>query len=222
MFQIILLMPGHDWQNSEENDQYLLALMLDQNGDPVNNNIKAERVIRKTLDIYGKTGLFGTDSFAGLESWLTKKGYHEGEGGDFNFFPYDWRLDISVLAGALNAKIENVLKKTGAKKVTIIAHSMGGLVTKKYIIDNNENPKIKNFILLGTPNLGAPKILLPLVYGDTGSSDMDMYLDKNIIKEISRNFHSSYQLLPSYRYFQTIGSYFETDDPENTFPVDTY
>jgi len=49
--------------------------------------------------------------------------------------------------------IENVKYETQSPKVVIIAHSMGGLVTRRYIqIFGNES--IENLILINTPNLG--------------------------------------------------------------------
>ena len=42
------------------------------------------------------------------------------------FHPFDWRADLETLARALLRSIE----KSGARKVSIVAHSMGGLVAR--------------------------------------------------------------------------------------------
>ena len=48
-------------------------------------------------------------------------------------FRYDWRLNPLVTAEELNEFIEYVCTSTGAAKVNIICHSLGGIVTLTYI-----------------------------------------------------------------------------------------
>lgn len=48
-------------------------------------------------------------------------------------FAYDWRLDPLVTAEELNDFIEYVCSSTGAEKVNIICHSLGGVVTLTYL-----------------------------------------------------------------------------------------
>ena len=48
-------------------------------------------------------------------------------------FAYDWRLDPLVTAEELNDFIEYVCASTGADKVNIICHSLGGVVTLTYL-----------------------------------------------------------------------------------------
>lgn len=50
--------------------------------------------------------------------------------------------------------IDKITRCTGAKKVDIISHSMGGIVARFYI-SKNKNPKIRKLIMLGTPNNGG-------------------------------------------------------------------
>lgn len=65
---------------------------------------------------------------------------------------------IWILQNQLADAIDNVLAKTDADQVDIIAHSMGGLVTrdyiKRYAFTNVD--KVRKLIMLGTPNEGAP------------------------------------------------------------------
>jgi pimeloyl-ACP methyl ester carboxylesterase len=71
------------------------------------------------------------------------------EGFEARYFAYDWRLGIDRIGAALASKI-----RAGGKPVSLIAHSMGGLVAR---IAAKELPKrlIKRLVLLGTPNQGA-------------------------------------------------------------------
>lgn len=51
--------------------------------------------------------------------------------------------------------IGDVLKKTKAKKVILVCHSMGGLVARKYLVDHKSSHNVERLILLSTPNLGS-------------------------------------------------------------------
>lgn len=53
--------------------------------------------------------------------------------GDTYTFSYDWRLDPYEIAAQLNDFIDYVIEGTGCKKVSINAHSMGGIITATYI-----------------------------------------------------------------------------------------
>lgn len=65
--------------------------------------------------------------------------------------------DIESYAENLNAMIERIKYCTGAEKIDIITHSMGGIVTRYYLanIDRNDNKvPIRKVIMLATPNHG--------------------------------------------------------------------
>ena len=62
--------------------------------------------------------------------------YHDDVGytaEDPIYYSYDWRLDLRTLAQKLHDFIEYVCECTGAKKVKLIAHSMGTCVTSTYM-----------------------------------------------------------------------------------------
>ena len=72
--------------------------------------------------------------------WPSKKEIraknHKGVGytaEDPIYYSYDWRLDLRTLANKLHDFIEYVLECTGAKKVKLVAHSMGTCVTSTYM-----------------------------------------------------------------------------------------
>lgn len=61
---------------------------------------------------------------------------------------------ISVYAERLGGVVDEVLDATGKNKVIIIAHSMGGLVSREYIKEYAGDDKVDKLITIGTPNHG--------------------------------------------------------------------
>lgn len=95
-----------------------------------------------------------THVYDGLVKSLENAGYEKNK--DFFIAFYDWRKEN--FNSALNYLKETITKAkqvSGKNKVNIIAHSMGGLVTRAYIISNHYENDIDKFIMLGTPNYGS-------------------------------------------------------------------
>ncbi|MBU2577152.1 MAG: alpha/beta fold hydrolase [Nanoarchaeota archaeon] len=62
---------------------------------------------------------------------------------------------ISEYSTRLSKVVANVLYATGKDKVIIIAHSMGGLVSRDYIKNRGGENKVDKLITIGTPNHGT-------------------------------------------------------------------
>ena len=78
--------------------------------------------------------------------------------------PYDWRkgpMDVQRLDEAVNRAL---LASPGHDKVILIAHSLGGLVSREYIAGPGRG-KVAALISVGTPWLGAPKAARALLWG---------------------------------------------------------
>jgi pimeloyl-ACP methyl ester carboxylesterase len=71
------------------------------------------------------------------------------DGCNADFFPYDWRLGLDELGTALAARIA-----ADRKPVTLIAHSMGGLVARMAAAKLAKR-YVRKLIMLGTPNGGS-------------------------------------------------------------------
>lgn len=63
--------------------------------------------------------------------------------------------NIDTYAIRLKELIETVKFKTGKEKVNIIAHSMGGLVARRYLQIFDKEDAVNKLILIGTPNEGV-------------------------------------------------------------------
>ena len=181
-------------------------LMLDENGNSI-NSIIASKAIEQLPDIpIIDAGAFNVDTFKSLREDLESAQYSLNK--DLFYFPYDWRLNLDNSKDLLNTKIEEIKAQTGYSKVNIIAHSMGGLLTKDYINSYGKN-SIDKLIFVGTPHLGAPKAGKVLLAGDNFGIP---WLEEERLKELGKNSPALHQLLPNQKYFDSFLGYIQKSD----------
>ncbi len=122
----------------------------------------------------------------------------------FPFF-YDWRLDNAANAARLAERIEEIRGYYGEPelKVDIVAHSMGGLIARYYLLyggrDVLDDPipapdfagaaAVGKLILLGTPSLGSADALRACIEGDRVGLT-------RVWPEVLATMPSMYQLMP--------------------------
>jgi pimeloyl-ACP methyl ester carboxylesterase len=132
-----------------------------------------------------------------LFSYARMKLMLEIEGFDAEFFPYDWRLGIDELGTALASHIA-----AQDKPVSLIAHSMGGLIAR---IAVKRLPKrlVRKLIMLGTPNRGslAPVLALRGTYPFVRKlARLDhRHSAEYLAQEVFCTFPGIYHMLPSSR-----------------------
>jgi pSer/pThr/pTyr-binding forkhead associated (FHA) protein len=110
-------------------------------------------------------------------------------------FAYDWRQDVRRSARRLAAAIESWENRGVRGPVTIIAHSLGTLVSRYYINQLGGDRKVERIMLIGGPHQGTPRALTSLVMG---AQLLPFGLKGEQLRDIMRTFHSSYQYLPFY------------------------
>ncbi|HEX6851984.1 MAG TPA: CHAT domain-containing protein [Candidatus Polarisedimenticolaceae bacterium] len=129
------------------------------------------------------------------------------ENWDVKPFCYDWRWDVDAAADALAAEIRNWGK---GEPVHVVAHSMGGLVTRSLMVrqpdlwrsmdDPDGRKKGGRLVMLGTPNRGSYNAPLALS-GDHGMvkliSALDLPHSKKQELRVFNSFLGTYQLLPA-------------------------
>lgn len=149
--------------------------------------------------------------------------------GDYALVPYDWRMrldqllktekdeggkikynpNINVPDGYIYKTLESLAASSTTGKVTIVAHSNGGLLAKTLlaILENTNDPllaKIDNLIMVGSPQLGTPSTLLGMLHGDEigpYGSIVSQLSTRRLMNTMPMAFH----LLPNDSYFNSSG-----------------
>lgn len=172
-----------------EIDEDLRRLLLDANGNSI-DTVAARRPIddfyKKIQDALLQHDA-NDDSIADLDVYI---------------FPYDWRLDNDIHA----RNIEEFINDMNIDKVSIVAHSMGGVVASKFIANGNSD-RVDKLITIGTPHLGAPKSLYVFETGNLIGGINDWFVS-NGLKRLAPNMSSAYQLLPNTEYFSYAAPYY--------------
>lgn len=124
--------------------------------------------------------------------------------------PYDWRDSVREAAKHLAAKLEGLLldaERTG-QPVHIVAHSMGGLVTRAMIADGGAGTRVwrritalpgSRFMMLGTPNLGSHEAVRWLTGFNPTQAKLtllDLTRGVNGVIDVVRRFPGVVELLP--------------------------
>jgi len=100
----------------------------------------------------------GVKVYDGLIETLKNAGYKiEGEDKNLFVFNYNWTKPVNSISGDLKAYIENVVKPESNEKIDLIGHSLGGLVARIYVQDNQENP-VDQLITLGSSHQGIHSV----------------------------------------------------------------
>ncbi len=199
-------------------DSFMDPLAFKSDLTPLDYSLQLAGVIRKKTKHINQNEVTLFDYSDGLINELISQGYTEGK--DLFTFPYDWRYGVSgkfadgtSVAGQLKGQIDYILTQTDAGKVAgkvdVVAHSMGGLVLKKYVQEYPSDHHIGKAVFVGVPNLGSAKAYKVLMVGDgfgiTGLNDQE-------IKKIGQNMPAIYDLSPSESYNNQIGAALEIVD----------
>jgi pimeloyl-ACP methyl ester carboxylesterase len=179
----------------------------DPSVDDLGDGITASRVMP---DVHIVPGLVKIDGYSATSRMITEQfdvirgSLHSDKPANFFEFPYDWRRDNRQSARRLHALIQDHLPRwrrySGAAqaKVILLAHSMGGLVSRYYLEVLEGWRDCKALVTFGTPYRGSVNALDFLANGYK-----KLFID---LTEAMRSFTSVYQLLPIYRVLNSDGN----------------
>lgn len=160
---------------------------------------------------------------------------------DWSPVAYDWRLDYQTLLNSGNEtndgrlyyngtnagtttpyiiqELKNLAATSKTGKVTIIAHSNGGLLAKVLLMQPDISQYIDKVIFVATPQLGTPKAIGGILHGyDMGLLfPLTPFFNEADARFVGKSMPSAYSLLPSKQFFSTVTSPVVTFD-QNTLP----
>ncbi|MDD2766361.1 MAG: hypothetical protein PHH40_01185 [Candidatus Moranbacteria bacterium] len=201
-------------------------LFLDEDGKSINPDVYTKDVLDEVnVSQAGQKNIYKS-FLADLDKWKNDEKIIV----DYSAIPYDWRLSLEdILAGGAVLDREKIFyteksiapyivrelrrlastSKTG--KVTIIAHSNGGLVAKALTqtLGVEAEKLIDNIVLVAVPQVGTPQSIGAILHGyDQGlpTDWLPWVLSPKTARTLAQNMPSAYNLLPSKAYFSGNGS----------------
>lgn len=160
---------------------------------PSKEHIEAPRLVSEMvvvpnfikLERHNELGDFLTEGLA----------YERGK--DFLEFPWDWRLDLRVVAQQLCERIAlwRQQVKEAQQPITLIAHSMGCLVARYYVEKLGGNQVVNRLVLIGGPHRGTPKTLQ--AFAAFGKQPLVYAIAESFQKAVA-SLPPTYTMLPSY------------------------
>ncbi len=132
-------------------------------------------------------------------------------------FGYDWRHAVDDVVSApqigatstysLIADAISLASSSKTGKVSIVAHSNGGLIAQylvKVLSDMGKADIVDAVVSVATPFLGTPQAALSLLHGSDQSIAGGLILKESVARGLGANMPSAYSLLPSREYFKHI------------------
>ena len=192
-------------------------LYLDSSGNSKDTGIY-------TKDIISESNTPVSSGFVGVNIYKSFISKMDGllSGGkikDWQYFAYDWRKDVfdiieygsSYKDGSKNILdiLSGLASTSNSGKVTIIAHSNGGLLAKalvyklKELKDSGQSnllDKIDKIIFVAVPHIGTATAIPAMLHGYGQNFAYGFILNEPYARELGRNMKSAYSMLPSVNY----------------------
>lgn len=221
---------GKVWEPSNKED--LEKLFLAPDGSSIRSDIHTKQ--NDVIDEIPGSKIY--DSF--LRDLATM--YDERTVNDWEAVSYDWRLsldelmtkgterdgDIFYTQATSTPYIEQTLRRLAANsktgKVTVVAHSNGGLVAKalmQKLGDAETESLVDKVIFVAVPQSGAPQSLGALLFGlreGIPNDFLPLITPVSTARQFAENSPMAYRLLPTTQYLEAI----HTDDPHAVIRFD--
>lgn len=213
------------WEPGENDD--VRDLFLDTNGDGLRDDVYA-----KVKDVLDETPI-GTNVYKSfIQSMDSLKS--EGKISDWQPIVYDWRLSLDDIlthgndidgriyyTGALAAtstpyviqELRRLAQTSRTGKVTIVAHSNGGLLAKRLtqVLGPEASELIDKLIFVAVPHAGTPQAVAAGLHGYKQQFGFGLVLSSGVARSFASTSPMFYNLLPSANYYTYV------DDPVVSF-----
>ncbi|MFA5830242.1 MAG: NosD domain-containing protein [Candidatus Paceibacterota bacterium] len=206
-----------------DNVTQLPNIFLNENGIPNNLLVSTKDIINETY--YRTDDWPGTNTYKTFQTFMNDEVVGNGIIKEWEALPYDWRLDFDFILLYGNKNGENIwytfatetpyilqemrrlADTSDTGKVTIIAHSMGGLIAKDILVQVKDQDhqyhdlasKVDRLIMVATPQEGSVKAVMNSLHGIS-----ENVLIGSSTRVFAENMPSAYALFPTDRYFSHV------------------
>ncbi|MEX1112524.1 MAG: NosD domain-containing protein [Candidatus Andersenbacteria bacterium] len=201
------------WEPNRNSD--VEKLFLDEEGESILSGVYTRDIIDEAFgyNIYKNFMIFMDELVADsvIQEWRAA--------------PYDWRLDVDQHVPAMIEEITSLAAEN--TKITIIAHSNGGLIAKavlqelerqKTAGENDLIDSIDQLIMVAVPQSGTPKTIASMLHGYDLDYAKGLLLNKVTARTMAEHMASAFNLLPSASYFdQVLDPVVEFDESADRF-----
>lgn len=195
------------WEPNTDSDIYKLGLNSD--GYSIDKTLYTRDIIDRTNIVYG--GNDDVEIYKGLVKSLNGLNSNYSIE-DWQYSAYDWRMSPNTIvtegarygstAGQYKKMEDQIVQMSNVsktKKVTLLAHSYGGLVTKRllaHLLQKGKISLIDKVVFVGVPENGSPSSLFALLHGDNQDIGNGYIVHKTTMRKFAQNMPSVYALLP--------------------------
>lgn len=215
------------WEPSSDAD--VEDLFLDTNGKQPSPWLSTSQIYTKDVIDEAYVNNAGPNIYKSFLTMLDQMKNADHSIADYAAVPYDWRLSLEdVLAGGtktgdhisyletssdphIASELRRLVASSRNGKVTIVAHSNGGLVAKlllKQLADNNDPllAHVDKLVLVASPQLGTPEAVGALLFGTNQGipASAPILLSPATARAFGENSPGANNLLPSPAYFGVV------------------
>lgn len=209
------------WEPDGNSDVEYLYLNTD--GSSKNSNVYTKEIIEEAnLPIpVGKAGPNIYKSFVHMMDVL----FDDHKIAEWKAFPYDWRQSVDDIVNngtkyedgtqSLTDTLQSLVDSSLSGKVTIIAHSNGGLLAKALLKKlqedksagrNNLIDSVDVLILVAVPEIGTAVAVPAMLHGYDQQVLGGLLIDESHARELGRNMLGAFGLLPSKEYIDRVSA----------------
>lgn len=200
------------WEPGNNND--VEALRMTPNGESEHVIYVGDILTSASVDIGLGIAVSAGDFYAGISRMFDEL-VIDGQIAAWLPYAYDWRYDVAtaisdgVMTDAVGTRrdiiAELVQLATGSfsGRVTIVAHSNGGLLAKALLRElstHNLEHLVDTIVFVGVPQLGTPKAIGTILHGYDQELGQGWVVDASRARRIINNLPGAYGLLPTAEY----------------------
>jgi len=209
------------WEPNGNSDVEDLYLNID--GESINSSIYTRDIIKET-NVPIPTGPAVQSIYKSFSNTMDDL-INDGKIADWEPYAYDWRQSVDDIVNngtnyqngslSLIETLQSLVDSSKNGRVTIIAHSNGGLLAKallkklqddKTIGVNNLIDNVDVLILVAVPEIGTAVAVPAIIHGYDQSILGGWLIDETRARELGRNMLGAYGLLPSKEYINRISA----------------